>query len=86
MFKLQNHQDYEFRLRMRAYCGMTYTIAQGDQAHVRSVASRRLRRARRDTCVSVLEVGKKWELETPEDAWMVSDEDGILEIQYRRAR
>jgi hypothetical protein len=68
------------RLVMYAYCGMSIPMDEGDMKTVRAAAARRLRRARRRQPVTVLEKGREWELETPDDAFMVSDTDGILRI------
>jgi iron-sulfur cluster repair protein YtfE (RIC family) len=68
-------------LIMYAYCGMKVPIMKGDMATCHAKAKKmRERHERYGGAVTVL-APTKWELETPETACMVSDEDGILAIK-----
>lgn len=67
-------------LIMYSYCGMKVPLKTGDMATCHERAKQlRERHERYGGAVSVLSP-TKWELETPENASMVSDEDGILAI------
>ena len=71
----------EYTLTLHGHCGMPIPIAQGDKEDVRQIAAEELRRLRADGFpVTVLEKGKEWEVEEPEDCCMVPDECGILHI------
>lgn len=72
-------------LRMSAYCGMGYTVAEvpgtDDPREVRDDAAAFLRARRADGyAVSTLARGTEWEVTEPEDAAMVPDDAGILSI------
>ena len=70
-------------LTFRAYCGLHFEIEgtafRSEINDLRMAAARRIRSARRDgACVSVLKAGRRWEFETPEDACLVADTDGLM--------
>jgi hypothetical protein len=69
-------------LRFHTYSGMLYDIESDDDlAVVRKAAANRIREARKSAQpVQTLIPGSRWEFETPETAFMISDGDGILEI------
>ena len=74
-----------YGLTMYAYCGMSVPLItrdeQEDRETVRAYAARYIRRARKSgNKVNVLEPGTKWEIETPDDAFMVSDNEGTLSL------
>jgi hypothetical protein len=70
-----------YKVVLHAYCGMRVPIDRGDKDLCRSTARMIIKRHRRQGGrVNILEAGRRWELETPETACMVSDDDGILEI------
>jgi hypothetical protein len=71
-----------YQLKMHAYCGMGYEVATGTLAECRARAGRWRKRHANEYGgeVSTLRRGFEWELVTPDDALMVSDQDGILEI------
>jgi hypothetical protein len=74
-----------YRLRLYPYCGgHDDLIGEGDLAECRRRASRRIRhhRERMEYPVTVLERGRKWELESdPEGGCLISDFEGILAIE-----
>ena len=74
-----------YRLRLRPYdgSGPVDIVDTVDIVECRHAASRRLRRHRNAMGypVTVLERGRKWELETGEDAVGISDHEGILAIE-----
>lgn len=75
-------RDVACVLTLFAYCGMRVPLAAGDAGVCRAVASRRIRRhLRRDKPVHTLEPGSRWELGTPDSAFMVGDDEGILELE-----
>jgi hypothetical protein len=67
-------------LRMYAYCGMHYDICTGDKQTLMKRAKKLIERHEKQGG-SVTHLGPtEWELETPENAVMVSDQDGILKL------
>lgn len=73
-----------YNLALYAYCGMAVPLVEGgDLAECRQRAARRIRchRNRYDSPVTVLEPGRKWELESPDHAFMVGDHEGVLSLQ-----
>ncbi len=68
-----------------SYCGMTTPLARGaDRERVKAIVRAKLRRAKRFG-QPVSRCGRlQWEFSSPDDAFMVSDSDGILSV--RRAR
>jgi len=62
-----------------AYCGMSHVVAKGvTRARAKEIIRNRIRNAKASG-QPVTKIGKgEWEFETPEDAFMVSDDDGIL--------
>lgn len=75
-------------LSFSAYCGMTYRIAERiEESEARACVALKIRRARkRGQRVTVLDKGEAWEFETPEDAAMVSDDDGVLRMKEATPR
>jgi hypothetical protein len=69
-----------YTLSLHAYCGVTDPIDDGlDLAEARQRAARLIRRRRRqDFPVAVLEKGRRWEIQEPEDCFMVPDCCGVL--------
>ena len=73
-----------YRLRHYPYSGGHIDlIGEGTREACRRRAARNIRRHRNvmEYPVSVLERGRKWELETGEDAAMIGDGEGILAIE-----
>lgn len=69
------------RLRFHAYCGMHVSILEGELQECRNKAARMIRRHRKsDREVSVLTNGYEWEFLEDENAMMVEDDCGILEV------
>lgn len=70
-----------------AYCGMPVPIRTNvDFQEARSVASD-LRKRRKQQGYPVTHLGgNKWEIETPDDAIMIGDREGILEIEKSSGR
>lgn len=75
----------QYRAMMHAYCGMSYAIMEwtDDEAFVRREVAHYLKRKRHHFHVATLSTGKEWEIETPENAVMVGDSEGTLNIQTR---
>jgi hypothetical protein len=68
-------------LRFHTYSGMHYEVDCGDDlAEMRIVAAKFIRKARRTQPVDLIVRGRRWEFETPEDAFMISDNDGTLHL------
>ncbi|SIO37091.1 hypothetical protein SAMN05444166_4165 [Singulisphaera sp. GP187] len=73
-----------YRLRLYPYSGgRDDLIGEGTMEVCRARASRKIRRHRNvmEYPVAVLEKGRKWELETGEDAFMIGDNEGVLVIE-----
>lgn len=73
-----------YRLRFYPYSGGGYDLIDEDDLQTcRARAARRIRRHLADLeyPVSILECGRKWELETGDDAVMIGDDEGILAIE-----
>jgi hypothetical protein len=74
-----------YRLRLRPYdgSGPVDIVDIVDLGECRLAAARRLRRHRNvmGYPVTVLERGRKWELETGDDAVAISDHEGIIAIE-----
>ena len=73
-----------YRLRLYQYSGGYFDlIADGELWEVRRAAFRAIRRHMNvmEYPVSILEKGRKWELETGDDANMIGDEEGVLKIE-----
>jgi hypothetical protein len=72
-----------YKLKMIPYCGsMVRQITTGLLADCRAAARRFRDRHQRDGGnESILKPGFEWELETPDTAFMVSDDEGYLKIQ-----
>lgn len=70
------------KLIMSSYCGMSYEIYEGTVEDCRNKAKKICDRHRKKRGGAVTELtDRTWELESPEDARMVSDDDGILSIR-----
>ncbi len=74
------------KLTFKSYCGMSTEIDQTrfriDVSALRKQAARRIKDARRTgQPVAIVDRGRRWEFETPEDAALVSDSDGILVLE-----
>jgi hypothetical protein len=70
-----------YTLTLHAYCGMAEPIGDNgmDLDDARQEAARLIRRRRRqDFPITVIEKGRKWEVEEPEDCFMVPDCCGVL--------
>jgi hypothetical protein len=70
-----------YTLTLHACCGMAEPIGDPgmDLDDARQAAARLIRRRRRqDFPVTVIEKGRKWEVEEPEDCFMVPDGCGVL--------
>jgi hypothetical protein len=82
---MKERSEGTFRLRLRSYSGMTIDlIDEDDLAACRHRAARRIRRHRNryEYPVTVLEPGRRWELESdPEGRHLISDGEGILAIE-----
>ena len=66
-------------LTLHAYCGMPVPLADGDLDDVRQAAAQFIRRKRRrGKPVTKLIRGQEWEVQTPEDAAIISDDEGLL--------
>lgn len=74
-----------FEVVFDSYCGMTRCLARGlDRVEVKETIRRIIRSARRQgRFVDKIRKGV-WEVQTPDDACMISDEEGILSV--RRVR
>lgn len=73
-----------YRLRLYPYCGGYIDLIDDDTLGAcRRHAAWRIRRHRNvyEYPVTILERGLKWELETGEDAFLISDAEGILCIE-----
>lgn len=72
-----------YRLTMISYCGMTRDLIEEGTLEECQDRARKFRKHHEHEggCVSELEAGMKWELETPEDALLIGDDDGFLTIQ-----
>jgi hypothetical protein len=77
-----------YRLRLYPYsgCGPCDLTDEVDLPTCRRVAACCIRDHRKtlDYPVTILERGSEWELETGEDAFMISDGEGILAIEEVR--
>lgn len=72
-----------YRLRFTPYAGGGYDCTAGDRAYVRHEAAAVLRHGHaQGDIVSILTRGSRWGFETPDDAAMVSDQDGFLSIVH----
>lgn len=72
-------------LSLHTYCGMSVpideTIFRIDVGDLRRQAAQRLRRARRSgQQVNLIQRGRVWEFETPDDATMVSDNEALMRL------
>lgn len=67
------------------YSGMDIPLGENmSRDEAEGVIRRRLRAARRFG-QPVTKIGKgRWECQTPDDAWMVSDNDGVLAVRKHR--
>ncbi len=74
-----------FNVTFVTYSGMPIPIAEHvDREQAKAAVRRRLKRAKRNG-QPISKVGNgKWEIETPENAFMIGDDDGFLIV--RRAR
>ena len=73
-----------YRLRLYQYSGgYCDLIADGELREVRRAAFLAIRRHMNvmEYPVAILEKGRKWELETGDDANMIGDEEGVLKIE-----
>lgn len=71
-------------LKFITYSGMTIPLLDRDVEDCRNRAAAKIRKARDEgQPVSILDRGKEWEFETPEDALMISDLDGLLVLTVR---
>lgn len=74
-----------FRLSFRAYNGMTFPLGDGlSELEGRDDAAKYLTDALEDHCeVSVLDKGKRWEIQTQSNVQgiCITDKDGILELE-----
>jgi hypothetical protein len=70
-------------LNLYPYCGMgPVRLSDGGRGDCRAVAARLLRRRRRQEFpVLTLEPGRAWEICTPDDAFGVSDLEGVLRLE-----
>lgn len=70
-------------LKFVTYSGMTVPLYEGnDIEEAKEIAEKRIARAKAlEQPVNELEDGRKWEFETPEDASLISDNDGILYLE-----
>lgn len=76
-----------YNLTLCSYSGMTIPLIEAESlAKCRARAAKKIRyhRNRMEYPVSILERGKKWELETGDDAFMIGDGEGILKIDEVR--
>lgn len=72
-------RDRYFELKMYAYCGMSYVLHEGARSECRAIAARFLRKRRASGYrITVHESGHDWELEEPEDSFMIPDDAGRL--------
>jgi len=77
----------EYTLTLHGYCGMPIPIEEGDRETVRQKAAAWLRSLRRDGFpIALLEKGKEWEVQEPDDCVMVPDCCGILHIRQKPVR
>lgn len=89
MRNLYFERTEDFDVRFHSYSGMESNFGESltlDQAH--NIVRHYLRTSRKMGC-EVVKTGKGiWEIQTPEDARMVSDREGILTVsrRYRRYR
>ena len=84
-----------YNVKFVTYSGMSYLIREDATAdEARAAVKDRLKRARRDKC-PVSKIGdREWEIETPDDAFGISDTHGFLKVvryvpdhvRYRRRR
>ncbi len=74
-------------LDFNTYSGMTIPIISGTYRECLDRALAKVSLAKkRNRPVTVLIPNKKWEFETPEDAMMISDRDGIMLIRPAELR
>jgi hypothetical protein len=72
-----------YRLRLYAYCGMSYNLVdEGEMGECREAAAQAIRHHRNELGypVSTLEPGREWELITGDDAVAIGDTEGTLKI------
>ena len=88
MFKYERTGTYNVTLS--TYSGMSVSLAEGvDLEEAKQIVKRRLRAMRR-AGYPVDKIGKgEWEIQTPDDAVMIGDREGVLRIRpyvrrYRR--
>lgn len=75
-----------FALTLHAYCGMAIPIEDGDRADVRQAAAQQIRMCRAERRqVNIIQRGRQWELEEPDNATMIPDDAGILSLSDCRA-
>jgi hypothetical protein len=68
-------------LRFHTYSGMHYEVDCGDDLkEIRSAAAKFIMNARRTQPVGIVKPGHSWEFVTPDDAFMISDNDGTLHL------
>lgn len=68
-----------------AYCGLSSIAERYDTEHeAREDIAYRLRRARRRYPVAILTRGFSWEIQSPDDAVMVSDACGTLTLTHEQ--
>jgi len=86
---IQMQRTGTYNVVLNAYCGMSVPVARDvDREEAIAAIKRFLNRARRNGC-PVAKLGKgQWEIQTPDDAALVSDLEGILRVRpcYRRYR
>lgn len=74
-----------YTVKFYTYCGMSYTLAENvDKEEAKSVVRNQITRARKNgKSVTKISPGR-WEFETPDDAGMVSDNEGTMVIIRRK--
>lgn len=73
-----------FVLKMVSYCGMSRTLCEGTMNDCMSVVKLHIKRHKKKGGTIGKQEGNKWELQTPENAAMISDDDGYLEIEHAK--
>lgn len=76
-----------YDVNFHTYSGMRIPIAENVDRDEAAAAVKRKNQAARRRGQPISKLGKnRWEHETPEDAFMISDYDGILSVTRRKRR
>jgi hypothetical protein len=70
-----------YTLNHYAYCGMRVPLGEGDYREMRAKAASIIRRRRRQGFPVVQLDRHEWEIQEPEDCFMVPDQCGVMTLR-----